>query len=947
MRCVRLILFVICLFTATDVTRAAAGTVPSPQQPALSPADSLKKIHVPPGFFAELMAAEPLVVDPVAIDWDTAGRLWVVEMADYPLGMDGKGKPGGRVRVLEDTNGDGRYDKSTLFAEGLNFPTGLITWRDGVIVTAAPEILFLKDTDGDGRADVKEVLFSGFLEGNQQLRINGLRWGLDNWIYCAVGGHYRGYGAATKIKSHKTGEEIALGSRDFRFRPDTGAFEPESGPAQFGRNRDDWGHWFGTQNSNPLWNYVLPDRYLRRNPHFPAPDPVHQVIAPANPKIFPLTGPEKRYQSYEHADRFTSACSGMIYRDSVLFPAGETHAFVCEPVHQLVHHEILSDDGVTFQARRGAAEETSEFFASEDRWTRPVMVRTGPDGGLWVVDMYRYMIEHPDWLPENGRAEMLPYYRLGDDKGRIYRIAPSNRKMNPVLNLEKLSIPALVNAMDSDNEWRRDKAQQLLLWRNDRAAVGPLEKLSQSKRALARLQALCTLDGLGMITHRLIDSALHDPDPGIRENAIRLAETDVFGRLDVDMDDPSPKVRLQIAFSLGEWNRELRPELVSGALAKLAIKDHSDPFMVAAIMSSVLPHLDLFVRRLAANNGPALKTFAEPLYNICLSLNRSDLLEALLQPIIADKDFKAYSAYLQILRRRNLPLPSANPELLAAARIKPISLESARYLALVDEDREAALEVLTQSLQPSTPTELQRVAITTIAETGDSSVPGLLLRNWQNLTPDIRAAILESLLRREPWSFALLQKIDASVIPAADIDLARRNRFLRIDSSRVRDLAKNVFKPAASNRAKVIEEFRPALDLAGAPPHGREIYERLCIVCHQRDGKGNDIGPDLRAAVDHPPEKLLTNILDPSADIQPGYHAYNCVLKNGEELYGLIASETAPSIVLKSADGSKRTILRQDIASLRSTHLSLMPDGLENGLSKQDVADLISFLRMR
>ncbi|HZJ16527.1 MAG TPA: PVC-type heme-binding CxxCH protein, partial [Chthoniobacteraceae bacterium] len=238
-----------------------AADPPAPESAPLSPLDSLKKIHVRNGYAVELVAAEPLTMDPVAIDWDAAGRLWVVEMADYPLGMDGKGKAGGRVRVLEDSDGDGRYDKSTLFADGLSFPTGLLTWRDGVIVTAAPEILFLRDTDNDGKADAREVLVSGLTTGNQQLRANGLRWGLDNWVYCAAGGHHGEYGVGTKLRT-RTGE-VLVGSRDFRFRPDTGALEPESGPSQFGRNRDDWGHWFGTQNSRPLWHYVLADHYLR------------------------------------------------------------------------------------------------------------------------------------------------------------------------------------------------------------------------------------------------------------------------------------------------------------------------------------------------------------------------------------------------------------------------------------------------------------------------------------------------------------------------------------------------------------------------------------------------------------------------------------------------------------------------------------------------------------
>ena len=346
-------------------------------------------------------------MDPVAIDWDVSGRLWVVEMADYPLGMDGRLKPGGRIRVIEDTKGDGHYDKSTLFAEGINFPTGLITWRGGVIVTAAPDILFLQDTDGDGKADVRRLLFTGFPEGNQQLRVNALRWGLDNWIYCASGAHHGGYGTGTRITSKLTGETVALGSRDCRIQPDLGLIDPESGPTQFGRNRDDWGRWFGTQNSWPLWHYVMSDRYLRRNPYIAAPSPVNQVVTPKNPEVFPASKQEKRYHSFTEAGHFTSGCAGMIYRDDLLFPRGEIHAFTCEPFHNLVQHNVLTEDGVSFASHRAPIEKP-DFFASEDRWCRPVMTRTGPDGALWVVDMYRYMIEHPDWLPPRARRNSCP-----------------------------------------------------------------------------------------------------------------------------------------------------------------------------------------------------------------------------------------------------------------------------------------------------------------------------------------------------------------------------------------------------------------------------------------------------------------------------------------------------------------------------------------------------------
>jgi putative membrane-bound dehydrogenase-like protein len=938
----------------------ACAFVPVDANAQLSPAESLKKIHVSPGYRVELAAAEPQVIDPVAIDWDAAGRLWVVEMADYPLGLDGKGKPGGRVRVLEDLDGDGRYEKSTLFAEGLNFPTGIIAWRDGVIVTAAPEILFLKDSDGDGRADVRKVLFSGFLEGNQQLRINGLRWGLDNWIYCAVGGHYRGYGASTKIKSHVTGEEISLGSRDFRFRPDTGEFDPESGPAQFGRNRDDWGHWFGSQNSNPLWHYALADHYLRRNPYVAAPNPVQQIFRPINPPVFPVSEPEKRYHSFEHRGHFTSGCSGMIYRDNLLFPADEMHAFACEPVHNLVHHEILSDEGVSFSSRRAAAEQTSEFFASEDRWTRPVMVRTGPDGALWVVDMYRAMIEHPDWLPPEGRDEQLPHYREGDDKGRIYRVVPVNATRRKFPNLEKLSTAEVVRALDSSNEWQRDKAQQVLLWRNDAAAFATLKTMAlESANALARLHALCTLDGLNKLTPDLLEPALKDSNPGLRENAIRLSEKNFTPGVLALTSDPSAKVRLQLACSLGEWKTSEAGE----ALARMASMEINS-FMIAAIMSSAIPHLEPMVAR--AVQLP--DAYFEPLLQTALGLNRRDVVLGLLKPIYDHNQFGRYASFLNLLQRQksspdDLMKAAPNDELsklladqsrltkrafefAVDSSARPAPFDALELLTHDPEYRDLAMNWLAGDLNPAIPIERQRRVIEVLANSGADEVPALLLTNWSTHTPDTKSSCLEALLRREPWTFELASKLKSGAIPPSDMDATRRNRLLKHTSKRVAETAAKVFSESGNaSRAQVIAHFRPALQLTGDVARGKQLFAKTCATCHQRDGVGNEVGPNLRSVIGHPAEKLLVSILDPNADIQPGYNAYSCALVNGEELYGLISAETATSIVFKSADGATRTINRNEIKSLRSSNLSLMPEGLENGLSKQDLADLIAYLK--
>lgn len=956
---------------------AVASPAPKMASEPLSPEESLKKLHVPAGFRVELAAAEPLVLDPVAFDWDERGRLWVVEMADYPLGMDNNGKSGGRIRVLEDTDGDGRYDKSAIFADGLNFPNGILTWRDGVIVTAAPDILFLRDTNGDGKVDERTVLVSGLQEGNQQLRANGLRWGLDNWVYLAIGGHHGKYGVNTRLKSMRTGKEITVGSRDFRFRPDTGELEPQSGPTQFGRNRDNWGRWFGTQNANPLWHYVLPDHYLQRNPHFGATQTLVQLLTPSSPPVSPASAPEKRFHSFAQAGHFTSACSGVIYRDQQLFPATETHAFVCEPFHNLVQHVRLADSGVTFTANRATGEGQFDFFASEDRWCRPVMVREGPDGALWIADMYRYMIEHPDWLPKEGKAELLPHYRAGDDRGRLYRVSRTTTAPFQIVRFDKMSTSELVAALDSSNGWQRDKAQQLLLWRGDKAAVTPLLELAErSANPLARLHALCTLDGLGELPPAAVVRALGDQHAGVRENAVRLAETrftpEVLAAAVRLAEQPDTKVRLQLAFSLGASADPVAGE----ALGRLLIAGADDPMIVAAVMSSATPHLTALISAATKAAGQSRGVLMEPLLTIALGLNDRDALAQLLAPTFTPggarytaEQLTSFARLLDLLAQRNSSLEklragsSADPlaRLLdKAAAITAQARSTAANASLSPSERIAAagligrdasaraesLRLLTAWLEPKQPVDVQAAAILALAHTGAVEVPAVLAKAWPALSPATRQAALGAWMSREPWAFELVRRLESNELSVSAVDPTQRARLLKHESKRIQQLAGKVFASTTSAaRGKVIENYRPALALKGEPLKGREVYLRACAVCHKRGAEGKDIGPDLISVVEHPPEKLLGSILDPSGDIQPGFNAYTCTLNSGEQLYGLVSAETANSVTIKLADGSLKTVLRNQIASLQSQNLSLMPEGLEAAITAQEMADLLSFLR--
>ena len=915
----------------------------------LSPNASLKSIHVPEGYTVELVAAEPLVRDPVAIDWAPDGKLWVAEMADYPSGIDGK--PGGRVRFLEDLNGDGVYDKSTLFLKGVNFPAGIMSWRKGVLIAAAPDIIYAEDTNGDGRADIREVLFTGFKQGNQQLRVNGLHWGLDNWVHGANGSHHSGYASGIKISSARSQKTVDLGSLDFRIRPDDGLMESLSGPSQFGRTRDDWGNAFGVQNSFPLWHYVLEHRYLSRNPNFAAPDPRRQ-LRPQNPRVFQATSPQKRFHSFNQSGRFTSACSPMIYRDNFLFDDKETHAFTCEPFHNLVQHMILKKDACSFTAERAESETSLDFFASEDRWSRPVMARTGPDGALWVVDMYRYMIEHPDWLPEAGKTEMKPHERLGSQQGRIYRVIPKKSATRSAPNLDQATLEQLVRHLGSTNGVTRDLAHRLLV---ERKAVFVADSLSEMARnhdsATARLHSLCVLDGINRLSPKLLESALRDSHAQIRRHALRLAETrwksqaDLLTKAIILASDEDAAVRLQAACSLGTS----KSPQAGHALIQLAIENHSDPFIQAAVFSSAHLHFDSFAKA-ALKNVVIIKELIklggkesslDALISRLATPNQGTFTTNQLQGLASCLDHKptASAGLGEVMQRaREIMTDDSAPVDLRNAAAGLLGRE-AKHL---DTDR----ALLTKFLSPQFPSSLKLAAIEALAREKSDDLPGILLQGWAGHLPKERLRILDTLLQRTSWTKACLKALEKGKIAPHDLDASRRQLLLTHPDPAIQKAAALVLKVGPSHeRSKQIAPFRAALKLTGNREKGEEIFQNLCAVCHL-PAKGLPMnGPDLRSMTDRTKEGLFSSILTPNQSVDPSYAGYTVTLDNGTSLFGRILSENASHLTLRLLDGTDRQLSRKSIKALASTGRSLMPDGLEAAMSHQDLADLMIFLQ--
>jgi putative membrane-bound dehydrogenase-like protein len=951
-----------------EVHRQLGDKLKAPKQfssPPLTPKESLARIRTTGQMTVERVAAEPLVVSPVAIDFGSDGRLWVAEMRDYPLGMDGKLKPGGRIRVLESTRGNGVYDKATVFLDNIPFPTGVTVWRKGVLICAAPDILYAEDTRGTGKADVVKKLFSGFATHNYQARVNSLHYGLDNWVYGSSGL----FGGKIRTFSGKT---VDLRSRDFRCNPDTGALEPVSGNTQQGRVRDDWGNWFGCDSGTLIRHYPLVDHYLSRNPHVAPPAPAVHVpdypdpnrLYPASPKVqlFKLSGPP---------NRVTSACGLGIYRDELLGKEFAGNSFTCEPVNLLVHRLVLTPRGVTFSGRRAAGEARAEFLASTDGWFRPVEVRTGPDGALWVVDMYRYVIEHPRWIPQDDLAHLD--VRAGATRGRIYRVFPRGHKPRPVRRLDRLDTAGLVAALDSPNGPQRDLVQQMLLWKKDRAAVAPLQKLAaQSKRPVTRLQALCTLDGLGALQADLVARALADAHPGVRRHAVRLCEK----RLDKTpslarpllrrVEDADPHVRMQLAYTLGEW----RDPRAAAALATLVVKDHQDPYLLSAVFSSLRPDnvgAVLTVVLAERTGAPGRDKVLPQLLSVATGLGDKKVLARVVQEIIEPGKKKPVSWQMGTLadmldalgrRRQSLEnlLDQAQQDRVhklvdqARATVRAGKVPEADRLAAVrllgreSGRRDQDIRLLGKLLAPQHSNAVQAAAVASLARLSEVRAARALIDRWPGFSPSLQDQVLDVLLSRAAWLPELLTAMEKGKVKAAQVGAARRERLLRHPRTGIRKRAEKVLGAATTDRARLLAAYKEALTLKGDAGRGRKVFAKSCAACHRVESLGHAVGPDLAALSDRSPKALLVAILDPNRAVEARFVTYQAVTRAGRVFNGILAAETATSITLREQEGKQYVLLRGDLDELTSTGRSLMPEGLEKDLSKRDLADLMAFV---
>ncbi len=664
--------------------------------------------------------------------------------------------------------------------------------------------------------------------------------------------------------------------------------------------------------------------------------------------------------------------------------------FTGEVAGNLVHRDMISADGVTFSANR--PNDGVEFLASTDVWFRPCNFANAPDGNLYMMDVYRMFIETPESIPEEIKKGMDFY--AGDTMGRIFRItsnSPRNllgkqRDLQP--RLGSFSVENLVETLANTNGWHRTTAQRLIVERQDKSAIPLLKQLiERSVSPTATIHALWTLEGLSASDEQIVLKALKHPHPRVREHAIRIAEEltpksrNIADALLAMTNDADLRVQHQLSFSLGAISgTDENPAM--DALADLAVRHGENQWFRLAILSSVADRSSRFFHLLRSRNSSFenKELFGQLASMIGAKHELGELskflgaLSALKQP---ESTLAGLSKGLKLANVSKLPIAIAEASLLPFLNsddeaTQKAAWETARFFELralvqkaIADSQNAGLSskqraiairamrggqfpavapILQKFLPLQDSPELQIAAIESLSSFEDPNIAATLLSSWKNYTPEIRQKAIGALLSERNRMKALMKALENGQVERTMADPAMQARLYDHPDKEVAERARQFFKQEAGEREAAVAGYRDVLNLTGDVNRGRDLYGSTCAKCHSPQKGRQRIGADLSGINNKTKEELLNSILNPSEAIDARFVNYVLTMKDGRIFDGILANETPSAITLRNTEGDV-TILRKNIAELRASSLSLMPDGMEKTLSKQQVADLIAYLR--
>lgn len=901
--------------------------------------EALGTFKIVPGYKLELVAAEPLVVDPIAIAFDEKRRMFVVEMRGYSERRDERL---GRIRLLTDEDGDGEFDRSTIYAEDLCWPTAVIAWDGGIFVAATPDIFYFKDVDGDGVSDSKATIFTGFGAGatrlNVQALVNSFKWGPDGRIHGATAGNGG--------RVHRFGQDsdtiTELRGLDFSFDPQTLDFRAENGGGQYGLCFDHSGNKFVCSNSNHIQLIRYPRRYAGA-PMKPARGGISKDGPAA--EVFRLSQDEP-WRVVRTRWRIDGKVKGPVEgggRVSGYFTAAtgigihRGDAFICDAGSNLVHRKQLLSNMASpgFFAERPAAEKQVEFLASNDNWFRPVQMVSGPDGALYIVDMYREVIEHPWSLPPSIKKHLD--LNSGNDRGRIYRIVPDGFVQPPPLDLAALSTTELIRHLSSQRyDWRL--VAKVLRARQDLEMIPLLQKYFGTS---GDPEALQLLHDCGALDPGILLDALSDGSPETRRRALVLSESlellpevakEKFAEL---ASDRFPDVRYQLALTLGLRDGSWRFPI----LAKLFEGTPDDQIARAALKA--LGGSAGVVFEAVANT----KTQApiELLVSIAVIIGSTGTPDEI--AIVQKFADRSPGRKFQILAALGF---TGSPELVSAA------FKIARDANQVLAERVGAIEFAGNTkvydaefaelfADATEPGILEAIAGCHAYDDGSPLWAIRFVDRWNDFSPRGKVRALAAMTGSERVPI-LLEAIEAKKIPASAVDGATVDRLRNHDDAEIRELADKVFPATTDGRLEVLEKYSPALELKGDAGTGREIYSARCMICHRSGELGFAYGPDVASFRASGKQSILSNLIDPAREIQPQFAIQEITLKNGARMVGRITDQGEDQIQLLLPAGVEQSIGRETVVKIQVLPNSPMPEGLESGLSVQQMADLLEFL---
>ncbi|MDB6052769.1 MAG: putative rane-bound dehydrogenase [Verrucomicrobiales bacterium] len=984
------------------VPGAKWGTQAAPirtMQKPLSPEESAKHFVTHSDFDIQLFAAEPQIAKAICMAWDARGRMWIAETFDYPNDMQPEGQGHDRIVICEDTDGDGKADKFTVFADKLSVPTGMIFSDGGLIVVHSGKMEFFKDTDGDDKADLRKVLIDGWGTRDTHAGPSNLRYGFDGWIWGVVG--YSGF------KGTVGGKEITFGQGIYRFKSDGSQLEfvRSSNNNTWGLGFSEEGIVFGsTANNNASMYMPIPNRYYEAVQGWSAAR--IESIADSQ-SYYPIT---EKVRQVDWHNKYTAGAGGALYT-ARSFPQDFWNKvqFVAEPTGHLLGQFRLEANGDDFVSHN-----EHNFLASDDEWSAPIAAEVGPDGSLWVIDWYNYIIQHnpvPNGFT-NGKGNAYETPLRDKTHGRLYKVTYRPGKKNEMLNLEKASPDQLVAALKNENMLWRLHAQRLLTEQKATSTESALCDLAADKSVdalglnTAAIHALWTLNNLGLTGNpsvkvkSTLEAALRHPSAGVRRAAVgvlpRSTESAQLLLKNNLLTDENSQVRLATLLTLSEvppsteigaaleknlhqWNTG-KSHWLNDAITAAAAKN-SGAFLSAVLKSSdpISPSTETAMAlRTIATHHAASKP-ADVLQLLAgFDKKPAPLVGAILDGIIAgwpdnsglqlsDSSKKEFVALLDkipaastdklfVLARKwdqqallGDRIQKMAEELKAQVRNTGSSqqqrIDAAGKLVRLDPDVSSVESVLSNVSLTSAP-GLASGLISSLAESKDPRIGTLLVTKWSQLSPAMRRAAITVMLRRSPWANSLLDAIEKGTLSRTDLAAeywtqlkANPDRAL---SARATTLSVAVGTVSADSQ-DIIKKMLPLASEKGDAVHGKEIFTANCAVCHTFNAQGGKVGPDLTGIAVRDRKDILIDILDPNRSVEANYRLWSVNMKDGESFSGRLETETQTSVEILDTAGQKHILQRGNITELKESQLSIMPNGFE-ALPANDLKALLEYL---